>query len=229
MTDFETPTVHGIATKRVRAVVFDLGGVFLEGTVEKVIEFGAKVGLSRDEWEVIREDLFIGKGPWDELERGETTLDNFADILKNHLARKGINLDIEKARNFMGSPGDALDMPIRQEIVRACLAVRKIMPTALLTNNIMEWRDSWRGRMDVEALFDEVVDSSEVGMRKPEDRIYKLMEEKLGKKGDEILFIDDLGINLKAARQLGWRTLKYDSTSKVLEVLEAVINGDSGS
>ena len=79
--------------------------------------------------------------------------------------------------------------------------------------------------MDADALFDCVVDSSDVGMRKPEPGIYKLVEQGLGLPGDALLFVDDLGVNLKAARQLGWQTLKYVDTAEVLTVLSQVARG----
>ena len=115
-------------------------------------------------------------------------------------------------------------MPLRQEIVAACRALRARMPTALLTNNILEWRTGWRQRIPVQELFDIVVDSCEVGCRKPEPRIYALVEEQLGLPGDGLLFIDDLGVNLKSAHARGWQTVKYDDTAKVLGVLNAVIS-----
>ncbi len=217
--------IHGIDPARVRAVVFDLGGVFLEGTVENVISFGETLGLPPEAWQVIRHELFIAGGPWDEVERGEMALDDFAEILAARLAAVGTHIDLERARNFMGNPANTFMMRLRPEIVEACKAVRGVMPTALLTNNIAEWRDQWRTRMDIPGLFDEVIDSSEVGMRKPEEGIYELMEARLGKPGRELLFIDDLGVNLKTARGMGWQTLKYDDTAKVLEVLSAVVAG----
>ncbi|MCZ6728871.1 MAG: HAD-IA family hydrolase, partial [SAR324 cluster bacterium] len=167
-------------------------------------------------------------GAWDEVERGEMTLDTFAEILSGFLARQGIQIDMERARNFMGNPADSIMMRLRPEIVEACLTVRRVMPTALLTNNIAEWREQWRTRLDIPALFNQVIDSSEVGLRKPEPGIYKLMEAALNMPGEDLLFIDDLGVNLKGARNLGWQTLKYDETAKVLEVLSTVTSAAQG-
>ncbi len=96
------------------------------------------------------------------------------------------------------------------------------MPTALLTNNIPEWREDWRSLIDVDGLFDVVVDSCEVGMRKPEPAIYELTRDKLGVPHTGLFFVDDLGVNLKTARTLGWQTLRYDDTPRVLAVLDAL-------
>ena len=218
----DTLELHGIRPASLRAVVFDLGGVFLEGTLENVIKFGETIGLTAEIWQALRLELFVNGGPWENLERGEMTLDAFAEILREKVAGLGVSLTLEQARNFMGSPGEQDRMRLREEIVSACRKVKARLPTALLTNNVREWRAGWRSRLDVSALFDVVVDSSEVGMRKPEERIYRYTEEQLDLGGEHLLFIDDIGINLKAARQRGWQTLKYEQTATVLEVLEAV-------
>jgi putative hydrolase of the HAD superfamily len=97
------------------------------------------------------------------------------------------------------------------------------MPTALLTNNIPEWRAGWRRRMDVDRLFDLVVDSSEVGFRKPEEAIYRVVEQGLGLPGAALLFVDDLGVNLKTAARLGWQTLKYVDTAEFVAALARVV------
>ena len=214
--------VNGIQIAQVGAVVFDLGGVFLEGSVENAMRFGEGVGLSAEAWREIHHELFIAAGPWDEVERGGMTLDTFAGILVQRVSGQGVEISHDQARNFMGNPEDSIQMRLRHDIVDACLAVRRRMPTALLTNNIAEWRNGWRTRLDIEGLFDQVIDSSEEGMRKPESAIYELMENRLNLPPESLLFIDDLGVNLKPARARGWQTLKYDDTHKVLQVLSAV-------
>jgi epoxide hydrolase-like predicted phosphatase len=214
------PSIH---TDQVRAVVFDLGGVFLEGGPSHVKEFGPRHGLSQERWDEIRHELFVKGDLWGEVERAERTLESFGEILQARMAGHGVRVTLEDALNFMGTPGEERRMPLRQEIVDACLALRARMPTALLTNNIREWRDSWRRRLPVNRLFDVVVDSCEVGCRKPEPRIYALVEERLSLPGRNLLFIDDLGVNLKAAHARGWQTVKYDDTQKVLGVLRTVM------
>lgn len=214
--------IHDVDPQNVRAVVFDLGGVFLAGGPEDVRVFGVKMGLSEETWKAIRTELFF-EGPWDELERGERSFDSFLEIMRGKMADQGVEISADQAVNFMGNQGaESLDR-LRHEIVDICGRIKKVLPTALLTNNIKEWRGSWTKKIDVPALFDVEVDSSMVGMRKPEPGIYQLIEEKLNKPGGDLLFVDDLGVNLKAAKARGWQTLKYDDTEKVLSVLEQVI------
>ncbi len=207
---------------RVRAVVFDLGGVFLGGGPSEVRAFGGKIGLDPQAWFEIARELFIDGDAWGRVERAEATLDEFGAVLREMTAAHGVEISLETARNFMGSPGDRQAMPVRGEIVEICLRLRKRMPTALLTNNIAEWREGWRRRMDVDALFDVVVDSSEEGIRKPEPAIYRLTEERLGLPGEALLFVDDLGVNLKAAVERGWQTLMFVDTAEVVAALEQV-------
>jgi putative hydrolase of the HAD superfamily len=219
--------IQGIDPRRVRAAVFDLGGVFIANSVQNVERFGLTLGMSRADWDALRQDLFLDSGWWDRLERAEITLDVFAEELRSRLAERGVAISHDQARNFMGSPGEPERMPLRPEIVAAARAIRRVMPTALLTNNVVEWRGGWRARLDPDNLFDAVIDSSEVRMRKPEVRIYAHTEQVLNLPGEALFFVDDLGVNLKPARERGWQTLKYVETAKVLEVLRALADAEN--
>ena len=202
--------------------MFDLGGVFLAGGPDAVRGFGARHGIPAAAWDAIRADLFAETGLWSAVERGERAFEHFVVHLRELVAAHGVEIAPEHARDFMQNTGEKARDRLRHEIVAATTRIRARMPTALLTNNIREWRDQWRSLFDVEALFDVVVDSCEVGMRKPEPAIYELTRSKLGVPHDRIFFLDDLGVNLKAARALGWQTLRYDDTARVLEVLDAI-------
>lgn len=68
-----------------------------------------------------------------------------------------------------------------------------------------------------------MIDSSEVGSRKPEPRIYEITQARLGVDHDRILFIDDIGQNLKAARQLGWQTVLFEDVAGALAVIDSVL------
>ncbi len=218
--------IEGIDTDRVEAAVFDLGGVFLAGGVESVQAFGDRHGLTADAWRTIRRDLFHDEqGIWSVVERGHATFADFVTRLRKLALEHGCDISEADARNFMGNTGSSATERLRTEIVDAAARLHARMPTALLTNNIPEWRDGWRAMIDVDGLFDVVVDSSEVGMRKPEPEIYELTRAKLGLPHTAIFFLDDLGVNLKSARALGWQTLRYDDTTRVLSVLDALAAG----
>jgi len=215
--------VHDIDPSRVQAAVFDLGGVFLAGGVESVRGFGARHGLAPETWDAIRRELFHEAGIWSACERGEVTLERFVARLRELVNEAGGYVSRGDAENFMGAMNDREAVQrLRREIVDAAARVHAVMPTALLTNNILEWREGWRGLLDLAALFDVVVDSSEVGIRKPEPEIYELTRARLDLPHEAIFFLDDLGVNLKPARALGWQTLRYDDTERVLAVLDAL-------
>ncbi|HEY2386210.1 MAG TPA: HAD-IA family hydrolase [Candidatus Binatia bacterium] len=219
-----TAIVHDIDPSRVQAAVFDLGGVFLAGGVESVRGFGARHGLSPETWDAIRLELFHEAGIWSACERGEVTLERFVARLRELVNEAGGYVSRGDAENFMGAMSDQeAGQRLRREIVDAAGRVHAVMPTALLTNNILEWRQGWRGLLDLATLFDVVIDSSEVGIRKPEPAIYELTRTKLDLPHEAIFFLDDLGVNLKPARALGWQTLRYDDTERVLAVLEALV------
>ena len=82
-------------------------------------------------------------------------------------------------------------------------------PIALLTNNVKEWGDHWRATFPVDELFEIIVDSSAVGMRKPDPRIYLLTCERLGVAPEASVFIDDNAENVQAARALGMETVRF--------------------
>ncbi len=217
--------VHGIDPRRIEAAVFDLGGVFLAGGVESVRGFGARHGLVPETWDAIRSELFHEAGIWSACERGEVPFERFVTRLRELVAEAGGEVSETDAENFMGAMGDSAGQRLRREIVGAAARVHAVMPTALLTNNIPEWRDGWRSLLDLASLFDVVIDSSEVGVRKPEPAIYELTRAKLDLPHDALFFLDDLGVNLKPARALGWQTLRYEDTARVLEVLDALADG----
>ncbi len=214
-----------IVFDKVEGVVFDLGGVIFEGGPSLVKAFGPQQGLAQEPWDELRRELFIEGDHWDRVERAEDTLDNFAQTLIARMAGHGITITPHQARNFMRSPGSEAGMPIRPDVLDICQRLFQSMPTALLTNNIQEWREDWRSRLDLPNLFDVVLDSSDVGMRKPEPEIYRLVEEGLGLAGGQLLFVDDIGTNLKTAKALGWQTLKFDDQAVVLAELEKVMEG----
>jgi len=208
---------------RVEAAVFDLGGVLLEGGPREVVAFGDRVGLEAAAWERLRRDLFGNDGPWAELERGELSFERFVALLKERVQAAGGTIDDTLAASFMGAPDPMSRADVlRPRLLDAVARVREVVPTALLTNNVREWREDWRGTLDLDALFDVVVDSSAVGARKPEPAIYEITRAEMGVSHDAIFFVDDIGQNLKAARKLGWQTHLYTGESELLAVLATI-------
>jgi putative hydrolase of the HAD superfamily len=99
---------------------------------------------------------------------------------------------------------------------------------ALLTNNVREWEGTWRAMLpEIDEIFEVVVDSAFVGMRKPEPEIYLLTTARLG--GGigpaDCVFIDDIAINCDAARELGMTAVLFESTDQARPQIEAALTG----
>jgi putative hydrolase of the HAD superfamily len=75
----------------------------------------------------------------------------------------------------------------------------------------------------VHALFEEIIESSVVGVRKPEPRFYEIACERLGVRPEECVFLDDLGINLKPAKAMGMQTIKVVDPANALAELEMIL------
>jgi putative hydrolase of the HAD superfamily len=94
----------------------------------------------------------------------------------------------------------------------------------LLTNNVREWEPLWRAMLPVDEIFEVVVDSGFVGLRKPDPAIYELTLERLGGvPAEECLFIDDVDVNCAAARELGMSAVHYQHNDQAIpEIREAL-------
>ena len=116
-------------------------------------------------------------------------------------------------------------------MVEALHRVRKQFIMACLTNNVRSGSGPGMARSaekaaqiaDVMTLFHHVVESSQVGVRKPEPRFYEIACETAGVAPEHVVFLDDLGINLKPAKAMGMQTIKVLSADQALSDLEAVI------
>lgn len=96
---------------------------------------------------------------------------------------------------------------------------------AILTNNVREWEPLWRPMLPIDEIFELVVDSAFVGMRKPDPAIYELTLERLGVPAEAAVFVDDLEINCEAARALGMQAVWFRSTEQAAAELDRLLNG----
>ncbi|HMJ02132.1 MAG TPA: HAD family phosphatase [Conexibacter sp.] len=95
---------------------------------------------------------------------------------------------------------------------------------AILTNNVREWEPLWRPMLPVDEIFELVVDSGFVGVRKPDPRIYELTLERLGVAPEATLFVDDMEVNCDAARDLGMQAVWFRSTAQAIADIEQVLD-----
>jgi len=201
----------------VQAVVFDFGGVFIDSPFDGVAAAARRHGLDPQELS----DIVFGPydqdtdHPWHRLERGEIALLAAAEQIKAVAAEEG--LDIELAEMF-GSMGGS---SIRADMVDKAIQLRAGgYRTALITNNIKEFSDGWRAMIPVDDMFEVIVDSSAVGMRKPDPRIYQMTLDQLGVAPDRSVFLDDAPGNIAAAKALGMAAIlvEDDHTGALVEL-----------
>jgi putative hydrolase of the HAD superfamily len=188
-----------------RAVLFDFGGVFTPSPFDGARNYGARIGADPERLL----ELVFGPyhedtdHPWHRLERGETSLVDAREAILALGRREGINADPFKLfASMAGGPRGAHDAMLE----RAHAVVARGYRTALVTNNIHEFRDAWRKLVPADALFQVIVDSSEVRMRKPNPAIFRHTLALLGDvRPEECLFLDDAASNVEAAERLGMR------------------------
>jgi putative hydrolase of the HAD superfamily len=206
-----------VRTVPIRAVIFDFGGVILTSPFEAFARYERERGLP----EGFLRDLNARNhhdNAWAKLERSEVDVDGFADLFAAEAREAGHEVD---GREVLG----LLIGDLRDEMVTALRRCHERLSTALLTNNFVIGEGSnARGRMaEVFELFDVVVESSRVGLRKPDPAIYRLVCDELDVTPDEAVFLDDLGVNLKPARAMGMTTIKVVDPADALDELEAVV------
>ncbi len=203
---------------RFLAVIFDLGGVVLGSPLHAIAAFEREQGIPAGFVNrVVMETA--PEGAWSRLERGELTLEEFFVAFERDCAAAG---QVLSARALMERMAEsALPRPAMLEAVQRIRA--RGLKTAALTNN---WQDegSEEGTRALRPHFDAFVESSVVGLRKPDPRIYQHACDELGVQPAEAVFLDDIGRNLKTARQLGMATIKVDDPDQALAELERLLD-----
>jgi putative hydrolase of the HAD superfamily len=202
----------------VRAVLFDFGGVILSSPFDAFAAYERREGLPVD---FIRRVNATDpdRNAWARLERNECTIDEFVDAFESEALALGHRVD---GRAVLA----CLEGELRPQMVTAVQRCREHAATALLTNNIVTGSPHWSSGgsfAELLPLFDVVVESSAVGVRKPEPRFYELALAQLGVEAQDAIFLDDLGINLKPARQMGMTTIKVGDPDVALAELEALL------
>lgn len=208
-----------------RAVFFDFGGVILSSPFEAFNHYEAANGLSHN---FIRSVNTVNhhENAWAKLERSDISPAQFDQLFADESEALGHRI-----------PGaDILALlhgEIRPEMVRALDVIKQSgLVLACLTNNVLTEQavatdPAERERQDemraVLARFDAVIESSKVGVRKPEPRFYEIACETVNVQPDECVFLDDLGINLKPAAAMGMLTIKVAGAEQALTELSGVL------
>jgi putative hydrolase of the HAD superfamily len=198
-----------------RAVIFDLGGVVLGSPLHAIAALERDEGIPAG----FVNRLVVSSGPagaWARLERGELDLEAFYQAFDRECASAGHALS---ARRLMERI--ALGSQPRPAMLTAVQRIRERgLRAAALTNN---WAGDGDGTGALRPYFDVFVESSVVGLRKPDPRIYEHACRCLAIEPVEAVFLDDIGSNLKAARALGMTTIKVSGPEQALAELEALL------
>jgi len=201
----------------VTAVVFDLGGVITTSPLAAFHDYERSAGLP--EGIVARLNTTNPhENAWARFERSELDREGFVEVFEAEARAAGYDVDATRVL-------DALHGDVRPAVVTAIRALRTAgVPLALLSNNAAPM-DPTTEHGALMALFDVVVESSVEGIRKPEPAIYPLTLDRLSAavgrtvEHAEVVYLDDLGPNLKPARDLGWRTIKVVDPADALAEL----------
>lgn len=197
-----------------RAVLFDLGGVVLESPMAVIAEYEAEAGIPVGFINRVVADTG-SSGAWARHEQGLILLDEFVAAFQAECARQGYLVD---ARYLLGSINRAA--VVRPVMLKAVDTLRHAgFLVGALTNN---WPDFGPAKA-LSARFDVFVESAKEGVNKPDRRIYEIALRKLDVEARRVVFLDDLGRNLKTARMMGMATIKVVTPESALDELSGLV------
>jgi len=209
----------------IEAIISDFGGVLTSPLEDAFRGFAADssipLGALGTAMAAYGEEL--GANPLYELETGRLTEREFVAGVGAALranGHPGANMD-EFARGWFTHlrPNEQLFDYYRS------LAARGLR-FAVCTNNVREWEPLWRAMLPIDEIFETVVDSGFVGVRKPDPEIYRLTLERLGGVAPErVVFVDDFEHNCEAARALGMTAVRFETTAQTIAEIDAALGG----
>lgn len=207
----------------ITAVLFDLGGVVLGSPLHAIREYERELGLSRNAINLVAART-APTGAWSRLERGELEMEAFYPAFEADCRDAGIEMDAREMMSRMARSAEP--RPVMLTAIERLRASG--YRVGALTNNWAHTEDTDRpaqsdGTRQLASRFDVFIESSVEGLRKPDPAIYALACDRLGRPAREIAFLDDIGPNLKPAREMGMTTIKVDEPDAALSTLSAEI------
>ena len=204
----------------IKAVLWDFGGVITSSPFEAFNQFEADNNLPSD---IIRSINATNpdNNAWAQLESSTISVDEFDELFASEALEKG---HVIRGKQVLA----LLSGDIRPEMVKALRVIKETCSIGCITNNVNTGAGPGMAKSESKAeaianimsLFEIVIESSKVGMRKPDPRIYELACKEMGIDPSEAIYLDDLGINLKPARALGMSTIKVLSAGQAIDELE---------
>jgi putative hydrolase of the HAD superfamily len=202
----------------IEAVIWDFGGVLTTSPFEAFARFETERGLPAD---IIRRTNTVNhwENAWAKFERAEIDIEKFDQLFATESLALGAEVRGKDVLPLLS--GD-----LRPEMVEALRRTKAKLKTGCITNNLpANSIGSMGGRSlyvaEVMALFNHVIESAKIGLRKPDPRIYLMMIEALGVDPKRCVYLDDLGVNLKPAREMGMTTIKVLNAPQAINELEA--------
>ena len=209
----------------IKAVFWDFGGVITSSPFEAFNKFEIENNLPSEFLRQVN-STNPNDNAWAKLERNEVNFNEFDLLFEEESNNQGHAV---KGKEVIA----LLQGQIRPEMIKALQTIRGNLIQACLTNNIRSLKEeafeegnvSVSGKHDVIMdLFDFVIESSKVNLRKPDPAFYKMACEKASIEPSEAVFLDDLGINLKPAKSLGMETIKVINSRDALQELQELIS-----
>jgi putative hydrolase of the HAD superfamily len=201
-------------SRRFEAVLFDIGGVVTESPFAAFARFEREQGLPAGFLRGVN-----SRNPqdnaWARLERGDVDFDTFRALFREEAASVGRPVDPAGLFELLG-------LPVRPLLLGTLDRLRGRYRLGAVTNTFAASPTSALPET-LAARFDVVVASTEVGLRKPDPRIYRLACERLGVAPSRCVFLDDLGVNLKPARAMGMATIKVGDPAAAVAELAGVL------
>jgi putative hydrolase of the HAD superfamily len=205
-----------------QAVIWDFGGVFTTSPFEAFARYEREKGLPEN---LIRQINSANplENAWARFERSELDLDQFDVEFANEARALGYHVPGKDIIALLA--GD-----FRPEMIEALRRIRRAgFKTGCITNNVpANTSDTREGRTlyarEIMEMFDHLIESSKIGIRKPNPRIYQMMCDELSVEPSACIYLDDLGMNLKPAKAMGMATIKVENGPQAIGELEKLLD-----
>jgi putative hydrolase of the HAD superfamily len=207
----------------IEAVVSDFGGVLTSPLLDSFAASQDTSGISLEDLggAMMAVAQKLGVNPLVELETGRMAEAEFLRELGEQLSRQ-LGRPVP-----MHSFGEAVfeNLHPNQPMIEYLRGLRdRGYRLAICTNNVREWEERWRAMLPVDEMFEVVVDSAFVGLRKPDPEIYRVTLDRLRLPAEAAVFVDDIDVNCDAARAAGMRAVQFRDTEQAIAEIEAALS-----
>jgi putative hydrolase of the HAD superfamily len=208
----------------VEAIISDFGGVLTSPLLDSFGAFQNSSGISLAELGKAMAGVATSHGanPLYELETGRMTEAAFLRALGDQLTT-----DLGRPVELHGFGESYFEnLHPNEPVIEYMRELRRRgYKMAICTNNVREWEELWRAKLPVDEIFDVVVDSAFVGVRKPEPEIFEITLERLSVPASSAVLVDDIELNCQAAREFGMRAVWFQSSEQAIAEIESALSG----